>query len=348
MSTPTGVLAGSLGEDLENTINYTLALNDLGTWSGSHLLKKPHWGFPDSGWLVSGSRYWAVIFVALPVDGFFRITAVGGFPGVSIAVVAVSAASGGLGVAGATSAAAGDTGAGLTGNNPGEDSGVAGPISILVGVWMTLIDVVMCTSVLSSPNDLYQAWAMAGLMDHCGWEPEGLDIIEYKEFVLHIVGTWAWLMIMVYSTLGGMVMVSCSLGVLVPDPLRHDGSYCSLVKHFIWGVKVGTNGCTPVCQQGKVGILPWVFGMGEETPCNLDSCYGLAITPQGQGELVLWSKFHPLANSLNWWLASCGPLSDLMVSGIPCSKNNSLSIVMVLVALHCNSGNFLMNGILEN
>ena len=90
-------------------------------------------------------------------------------------------------------------------------------------------------------------------------------------------------MIMVCSTLGGMVieviLVSCSLGVLVPDPLGHSGSYCSLVEHLSWWMKVSINGCAPVCQQGKVGILPWVFGMGEETFCNLDSSFSLAITP---------------------------------------------------------------------
>ena len=72
-----------------------------------------------------------VTFVALPVDGFCRTTAVGGFLGVSISVVAVGTA-GGLGVAGATGAAAGAAVAGLTGNNPGEDSGVAGATSVLV------------------------------------------------------------------------------------------------------------------------------------------------------------------------------------------------------------------------
>ena len=45
-----------------------------------------------------------VTFVALPVDGFCRTTAVGGFLGVSIGLVAVGAADG-LGVAGATGAA---------------------------------------------------------------------------------------------------------------------------------------------------------------------------------------------------------------------------------------------------
>ena len=56
--------------------------------------------------------------------------AVGGFLGVSIGVVAVGAA-GGLGVAGATGAVAGAASSGLTGNNPGEDSGVAGATSVL-------------------------------------------------------------------------------------------------------------------------------------------------------------------------------------------------------------------------
>ena len=75
-----------------------------------------------------------VTFVALPVDGFCRTTAVGGFLGVSIGVVAAGAAGCGLGVAGATGAAAGAAGTGLTGNIPGEDSGVAGATSVVVGM----------------------------------------------------------------------------------------------------------------------------------------------------------------------------------------------------------------------
>ena len=74
-----------------------------------------------------------VIFVALQVDGFCRTTAVGGFLGVSIGLVAAGAA-GGLGVAGAAGAVAGTAVAGLTGNNPGEDSGVAGATSVLVSI----------------------------------------------------------------------------------------------------------------------------------------------------------------------------------------------------------------------
>ena len=72
-----------------------------------------------------------VTFVALPVDGFCRTTAVGGFLGVSIGLAVVGTA-GGLGVAGATGAAPGAAVAGPTGNNPGEDSGVAGATSVLV------------------------------------------------------------------------------------------------------------------------------------------------------------------------------------------------------------------------
>ena len=72
-----------------------------------------------------------VTFVALPVDGFGRATAVGGFHGVAIGMVAAGTA-GGFGVAGVTGAAAGAACAGLTGNNPVEDSGVAGATSVLV------------------------------------------------------------------------------------------------------------------------------------------------------------------------------------------------------------------------
>ena len=59
-----------------------------------------------------------VTFVALPVDGFYRTTAVGIFVGVSMGVVAAGTADCGFGVARATSAAAGAAGIGLTGNIP--------------------------------------------------------------------------------------------------------------------------------------------------------------------------------------------------------------------------------------
>ena len=65
--------------------------------------------------------------------GHLSGTAVGCFLGVSIGVVAAGAAYG-LGVAGATGAAAGAVVTGLTGNNPGEDSGVAGATSVLVSI----------------------------------------------------------------------------------------------------------------------------------------------------------------------------------------------------------------------
>ena len=57
-----------------------------------------------------------VTFVAHPVDGFCRTTAVGGFLGVSISVVAPGTAGCGCGIAGATGAAAGAAGTDLTGN----------------------------------------------------------------------------------------------------------------------------------------------------------------------------------------------------------------------------------------
>ena len=74
-----------------------------------------------------------VTFEALPVDGVCRTTA--GFLGEFGGVLAVGTAGCGLGVAaGATGASAGAAGAGLTGNIPGEDSGVAGATSVLTGM----------------------------------------------------------------------------------------------------------------------------------------------------------------------------------------------------------------------
>ena len=73
-----------------------------------------------------------VTFVGLPVDGVCRTTA--GFLGVFDGVLAAGTAGCGLGIAGATVAAAGAAGAGLTGNIPGEDSGVAGATSVLTGM----------------------------------------------------------------------------------------------------------------------------------------------------------------------------------------------------------------------
>ena len=73
-----------------------------------------------------------VIFMALPVDGVCRTTAA--FLGVFIGVLAAGTAGCGLGVPGATGAVAGAAGAGLTGNIPGEDSGLAGATSVLTGV----------------------------------------------------------------------------------------------------------------------------------------------------------------------------------------------------------------------
>ena len=99
--------------------------------SGSHLSRSRVGGFLTLVDRRVAAHAVPVTFVALPVDGFCRTTAVGGFLGVSIGVVAVGTA-GGLGVAGATGAASGAAVAGLTGHNPGEDSGVAGATSVLV------------------------------------------------------------------------------------------------------------------------------------------------------------------------------------------------------------------------
>ena len=72
---------------------------------------------------------------------------------------------------------------------------------------MMFTDVITCTSVLASANDLNQVGAMSGLTNDCGWEPEGLGIIEYRDSLPCIWwGLWSAVMIMVCITLGGMVI----------------------------------------------------------------------------------------------------------------------------------------------
>ena len=57
----------------------------------------------------------------------------------------------------------------------------AGQHSSLDSIWVAFTDVVTCMSVLASPNDLNQVWAIVSSMNDCGWEPEGLGIIEYRD-----------------------------------------------------------------------------------------------------------------------------------------------------------------------
>ena len=69
---------------------------------------------------------------------------------------------------------------------------------------------------------------MFGLSDDCGWEPEGLGIIEYRDSLSCIQrGLWSAVTIMVCSTLGGtvieVILVSCSWGSLCLDPWGHSG-----------------------------------------------------------------------------------------------------------------------------
>ena len=93
--------------------------------SASHLLKKPGRGLPDSGGSASGSGCCAS-HLCRPSSGWSLQNSCR-FLGVFVGVLAVGTAGCGLGVAGAT-------GAGLTGNIPGEDSGVAGATSVLTGM----------------------------------------------------------------------------------------------------------------------------------------------------------------------------------------------------------------------
>ena len=101
--------------------------------SRSHLLKKPGQGLPDSGGSVSGSGC-CTSHLCGTSSGWSSAEHLQISLECSMVVLAVGTAGCGLGVAGATGAVAGAAGAGLTGNNPGEDSGVAGAMSVLTGM----------------------------------------------------------------------------------------------------------------------------------------------------------------------------------------------------------------------
>ena len=88
-------------------------------WSGSHLLKKPGWGFPDSGWSGSGNGCCAGHLCGTSSGWFLQNNCSWWFP-LSIGLVAVGAAGCSFGIAGATGAVPGAAVTGLTGNNPFE------------------------------------------------------------------------------------------------------------------------------------------------------------------------------------------------------------------------------------
>ena len=101
--------------------------------SGSHLLKKPGWGLPDSGRSASGSGCCAGHLCGTSSGWILQNNCSWWFPW-SVHWCGSWGTAGGLGVAGATGAVAGAAVTGLTGNNPGEDSGVAGATLVLVSI----------------------------------------------------------------------------------------------------------------------------------------------------------------------------------------------------------------------
>ena len=100
-------------------------------WSGSHLLKKPGWGLPDSGWSVSGSRCCASHLCGTSSGWILQNNCSWWFPW-SVHWSGSCRCSWWFGCCWSNWCSAGTAVAGLTGNNPGEDSGVAGATSVLV------------------------------------------------------------------------------------------------------------------------------------------------------------------------------------------------------------------------
>ena len=153
----------------------------------------------------------------------------------------------------------------------------------LHSIWMTFTDVVTCMSVLASANDSNQVWVMSGLIDDCGWEPEGLGVIEDRDSLPCIQwGLWSAVMIIVYSILGGMVIeVICQLQLGGPCAWSFGAQWFLLLSGRAFqlvneGVHWWVCSCMPTRQGRGPALNTW---HGEETFCNLDSSFSLAITP---------------------------------------------------------------------
>ena len=104
----------------------------------------------------------------------------------------------------------------------------------------------MCTVLLQ--------WLNQTLYEQCfddsGWEPEGIGVIGYGD------------------------------SLAAPHPLRHYGADCT--SHLCWG----TNRCTPIWQQGKIGVLSGMSGTGEKTFGRCQWWLGIQIECDGHSTLV--------------------------------------------------------------
>ena len=104
-------------------------------------------------------------------------------------------------------------------------------------IWVTFMDVITCTSVLSSTYNLYKVWTMVSFTNDLSREPEALVIVEDRYSLPCIQqGLGSTVTVIVFSTLGGTfvesVTVIWSTGVLVVDPLWECCVDVSLMEHL--------------------------------------------------------------------------------------------------------------------
>ena len=120
------------------------------------------------------------------------------------------------------------------------------------------MDVITCTSVLSSIYNLYQVCATVSFTNDLSREPEALVIVEDRyslPCIQQILGSAV--MVIVFSTLGSMlvesVMVICSIGVLIAAPLWE---YCMDVSLIAGDHRWASMGVLLLANRARCGSCP--------------------------------------------------------------------------------------------
>ena len=154
--------------------------------SGSHLLKKPGRGLPDSGWSASGSACCAGHLCGTSSGWILQYNCSWWFPwsvhrsgscgcswwfGLLLEQLVQR-----LGLLSLVSLGTTRWGLWCSWGYIG-----AGQRSSLDSIWMMFGMWSRACLYWPPPNDLNQVWAMFGFTNGCGWDPEGLGIIEYRD-----------------------------------------------------------------------------------------------------------------------------------------------------------------------
>ena len=219
--------------------------------------------------------------------------------------------------------------------------------------WVTFINVIIGTLVLSSIYDFYWLWAIAGFMHDSGGEPQVPGIIEdrdslsNKEWEFFLQPRWSWnaafweacLPKQLQSTEAcvSVFCICCGTVVCNAQWYRSDvgEQRCTLVSVLWWA------------RRAKHGIWPENFAQLRSPLMILTAASAWPLLLGFHSALVSWASFQSIINSANNAFSNCGPLSLCRNSGIPCSANDYLMIDIVFEALHWDARVLQTIGVLE-